>query len=93
MCGQLATGSTLCALARQSKAAPCALVLDTGFSFTHAVPHVFGAPVVSAVRRLDLGGKQMTSYLKDIVSYRQLDLSEETWVVNQVAKHPHFDCQ
>lgn len=48
----------------------CALVVDAGFSFTHAVP-IFDWRVLGAgVRRVDLGGKAMTNWMKEQVSYR-----------------------
>lgn len=44
--------------------------MDAGFSFTHAVP-VFDWRVLAAgVRRIDLGGKALTNYMKELVSYR-----------------------
>lgn len=51
--------------------AGCALVLDAGFSFTHAVPIFSDVVLDSAVRRQNLGGKVLTNYLKELVSYRQ----------------------
>lgn len=45
-------------------------MVDAGFSFTHAVP-VFDWRVLAAgVRRIDLGGKALTNYMKELVSYR-----------------------
>ena len=56
--------------ANQASAAGCGLVVDSGFSFTHAVP-LFDWRVLSAsVRRVDLGGKALTNYMKELVSYR-----------------------
>lgn len=37
----------------------------------------------SAVTRLEVGGKMLTNYLKDIISYRQLHVLDETYVMNQ----------
>ena len=51
--------------------AGCALVLDAGFSFTHAVPIFSNVVLDSGVRRQNLGGKVLTNYLKELVSYRQ----------------------
>lgn len=50
--------------------AGCGLVLDAGFSFTHAVPMFDNVVLESGVRRLNLGGKLLTNYLKELVSYR-----------------------
>lgn len=50
--------------------AGCALVVDCGFSFTHAVPIFDWRVLSSGVRRIDLGGKAMTNWMKEQVSYR-----------------------
>lgn len=50
--------------------AACALVLDAGFSFSHAVPIFSDVILDSGVRRQNLGGKVLTNYLKELVSYR-----------------------
>lgn len=60
----------------------CCLVVDSGFSFTHVVPYVLGRRVRGGVRRLDVGGKLLTNHLKEIVSYRQLHVLDETHVMN-----------
>ena len=36
----------------------------------------------SAVRRLDVGGKLLTNHLKEVISYRQLHVLDETYVMN-----------
>lgn len=62
----------------------CTLVVDSGFSFTHVVPVCQGKILKNAVKRIDVGGKVMTNYLKEIISYRQLHVLDETYVMNQV---------
>lgn len=45
-------------------------MVDAGFSYTHAVP-VFDYHVLEeGVRRIDLGGKALTNFMKELVSYR-----------------------
>ncbi|RWS04395.1 actin-related protein 6-like protein [Dinothrombium tinctorium] len=61
----------------------CCLVVDSGYSFTHIVPYIKGKKVKSAIRRIDVGGKALTNHLKDIISYRQLHVLDETFVMNQ----------
>lgn len=51
-------------------AAGVGVVVDAGFSFTHAVPLCDGRVLWPAVRRVNLGGKALTNYLKELVSYR-----------------------
>jgi len=60
----------------------CCLVIDSGYSFTHIVPYVLGKRVRNAVKRIDVGGKLLTNHLKEIISYRQLHVLEETYVMN-----------
>ena len=61
----------------------CALVVDCGYSFTHIVPFIEGKQVASGVRRIDVGGKALTNQLKDRISYMQLNVLDETYVMNQ----------
>ena len=62
----------------------CCVVVDSGFSFTHIIPICNGKIIKKAVRRLDVGGKVLTNHLKDVISYRQLHVLDETYVMNQV---------
>jgi len=62
----------------------CMLVVDAGFSFTHIVPIMEGAVLWSAVKRIDVGGKLLTNHLKELVSFRQWNMMEETYIVNDV---------
>ena len=71
----------------------CCLVVDTGYSFTHIVPYYRGKIVEEAVKRIDVGGKLLTNYLKEIVSYRQLHVMDETYVMNQVKEDTCFVSQ
>jgi len=62
----------------------CMLVVDAGFSFTHIVPIMGGAVLWSAVKRIDVGGKLLTNHLKELVSFRQWNMMEETHIMNDV---------
>ncbi|KAJ8925243.1 hypothetical protein NQ315_001430 [Exocentrus adspersus] len=62
---------------------PCVIV-DSGFSFTHVIPYINGNKYLNGIRRLNVGGKLLTNHLKDIISYRQYNVMEETYVINQV---------
>lgn len=37
------------------------------------------------IHRIDAGGKLLTNHLKEIISYRQLQVMDETYVMNQVS--------
>ncbi|KAH9168756.1 actin-domain-containing protein [Lactarius sanguifluus] len=62
----------------------CMLVVDAGFSFTHIVPIMEGAVLWSAVKKIDVGGKLLTNHLKELVSFRQWNMMEETHIMNDV---------
>lgn len=64
-----------------------------GFSFTHIVPFVKGKRVKKAIRRIDIGGKVLTNHLKEIISYRQLNVMDESYVINQVKEDTCFVSQ
>lgn len=64
------------------------LVVDSGFSFTHIAPYVHSdnhgyLKLKKGVRRIDVGGKALTNHLKEIISYRQMNVMDETYVINQ----------
>lgn len=71
----------------------CAIVIDMGFSFTHIIPYVKGERVKAGIRRIDIGGKVLTNHLKEIISYRQLNVMDESYVINQVKEDACFVSQ
>jgi len=60
----------------------CCLIVDSGYSSTHIVPYIHGRRLKEAVIRIDVGGKLLTNHLKEIVSYRQIRVLDETYVMN-----------
>ncbi|KAF9465310.1 actin-related protein Arp6 [Collybia nuda] len=64
--------------------AECMILVDSGFSFTHVVPIMSGSIVWSSVKRLDVGGKLLTNQLKELVSFRQWNMMDETYIMNDV---------
>lgn len=64
--------------------AQCSLVVDCGFSFTHAAPVFQNFTINYAAKRIDLGGKALTNYLKELVSYRAVNVMDETFLVDDV---------
>jgi len=63
---------------------PVSLVLDCGFSFAHATPVFDGFDLNYATKRVNVGGKLLTNQLKEVVSYRMMNMMNETFVVNQL---------
>mmetsp|Transcript_30039 Transcript_30039/g.84763 ORF Transcript_30039/g.84763 Transcript_30039/m.84763 type:complete len:413 (-) Transcript_30039:59-1297(-) len=66
------------------------LVLDCGFSFTHTIPVFDGKVLPAGVRRLNLGGKAITNLLKEMVSYRSLNMMDETYLMEVVKDNISF---
>ncbi|CAD5211274.1 unnamed protein product [Bursaphelenchus okinawaensis] len=59
------------------------IVVDSGFSFTHILPYYDGGLISNSIVRLDIGGKALTNQLKEWISYRQLEVRDETYIMNQ----------
>lgn len=64
--------------------AECAMVVDSGHSFTHVIPVIRGKVYNPAVRRIDVGGKFLTNYFKEMVSIRHYNMIDETHVMNEI---------
>ncbi|KAI8080074.1 actin family [Halteromyces radiatus] len=62
----------------------CALIVDSGYSFTHIIPFFQRKPITKAIRRINVGGKLLTNQLKETVSFRYYDMMEETYIINDV---------
>lgn len=62
----------------------CVLVIDSGYSFTHIIPVIDFSVQEQAVKRVDVGGKLLTNYLKEVISYRKYNMMEETYIVNEI---------
>ena len=73
--------------------AECLLVIDSGFSHSTVTPLYKGRPIHQAVRRLDLGGKFLTNYLKELVSIRHYNMLDETYLMNEVKEAVCFVSQ
>ena len=69
---------------------PCCLVVDAGYSCTHIAPHYHNKVVLEGVRRVSVGGKLLSNHLKELVSYRQLQVLDETYVMGQVKEDACF---
>ena len=64
--------------------AECLLVIDSGYSHSTVTPMSNGRPIQQAVRRLDVGGKFLTNYLKELISIRHYNMLDETYVLNEI---------
>ncbi|CAM9483908.1 unnamed protein product [Ectocarpus sp. 12 AP-2014] len=60
------------------------IVVDSGFSFTHILPFYQGRALHKSALRVNVGGKLLTNYLKEVVSYRQWNMMDEFEVMQDV---------
>jgi actin-related protein 6 len=58
------------------------LLVDMGFSTSLVTPIYNGFPINYAVKKTSVGGKLLTNFMKEQISYRYFDMTEETWLVN-----------
>ena len=70
--------------------AECLLLIDSGFSGTTVTPVVHGRPIQQAIRHMDVGGKFLTNYLKEIISIRHYNMVDETHLVNEIKESVCF---
>lgn len=62
----------------------CSLVVDCGFSFVHCAPVFQNFCVNYGVKRMDLGGKALSNYLKELISYRSVNVMDESFLMDHV---------
>jgi actin-related protein 6 len=62
----------------------CLLLIDTSYSDTTILPVYNGKLLQSAVRRLTVGGKLLTNYMKELSSLRHYNMMEETYLLNEI---------
>lgn len=60
------------------------VVVDVGFSATTVVPYLDFLPVTTSILRLDVAGKLLTNRLKEYLSFTQMHLMEDEWLVNRI---------
>ncbi|TKY89882.1 hypothetical protein EX895_001179 [Sporisorium graminicola] len=66
------------------------LVLDLGYSYCHAIPIINGIPQYPSIRRLELGGKMLINLLKETLSFQQLDMMDESWLMSHIFARTSF---
>ncbi|RNF26900.1 putative actin-like protein [Trypanosoma conorhini] len=78
----------------------CGMVVDFGFSATTVVPYVDFLPLWDSAVRVDVGGKLLSNRLKELISFTQVNMTEDGWLVNHimekcchVALHPRASLQ
>lgn len=68
----------------------CLLLIDSSYSDTTISPTYKGQLIQPAVRRLTVGGKLLTNYLKELSSLRHYNMMEETYLLNEAKEAVSF---
>ena len=66
------------------------IVVDCGFSGTSVTPFLGGRSVPWNAMRIDVGGKVLTNHLKELVSFSQVNVTEDTWLCNVIKERCCF---
>lgn len=66
------------------------LVIDSGFDATYIIPMVYGHVYWDGVRKLDIGGRFLTGFLRELISFRYYDVTDETILVNNIKEQTCF---
>ena len=66
------------------------IIIDIGFSYTHIVPFFDFHPIKGAIKRIDLGGKALTNYMKELVSFRSMNMMKETNLMEHIREELCF---
>ena len=64
----------------------CVLICDMGHSASTATPVLSGGAHDYEVRRSDVGGQLVTGYLRDLISYRQMEVFDETATIDKLKR-------
>ncbi|ODV91199.1 hypothetical protein CANCADRAFT_51969 [Tortispora caseinolytica NRRL Y-17796] len=68
----------------------CQLIIDCGFSSTNILPVYNNMVMLDAVRRIDIGGKLLTNWMKETISLRHYNVMDETFLVNEIKESVCF---
>ncbi|SNX85245.1 related to ARP6 - Actin-related protein [Melanopsichium pennsylvanicum] len=68
----------------------CMLILDLSYSACHAIPLIHGNLHYPSIRRLELGGKMLINLLKERLSFQQLDMMDESWLMTHIFAKTSF---
>lgn len=67
-----------------------ALIIDCGYSATHVIPVLYQRAYWKGVRKLPIGGRQLNGLLKEMISFRHYDISDEPILINTVKEKTMF---
>lgn len=78
---------------KQHPLAECAIVVDIGFNCTSIMPTILGEVYWPAVQQISVGGRMLTNYLRETLSFRHYNMMEETFLVNSIKESVSFVSQ
>ena len=59
------------------------LIVDSGFSSTTIVPTFENFPIFNAIKRVEIGGKLLTNFLKEsLINITDIDIRKEFYLIN-----------
>ncbi len=59
-------------------------VIDSGFDSTWVIPMIYGLPYWKAVRKMPIAGKFLNGYMREMISFRHYNVTDEMVVVNNI---------
>ncbi|KAG7858503.1 hypothetical protein KL939_002625 [Ogataea angusta] len=62
------------------------LVVDCGFDATYVVPMINGLPYWKAVKKMPIAGRFINGYLREVISFRHYNVTDEPVLVNNIKK-------
>lgn len=66
------------------------LVIDCGFNATWIIPVIYQTVHWKGVKKLPIGGKVLNGLLREIISFRHYDISEEPVLINTIKESTCF---
>jgi actin-related protein 6 len=66
------------------------LIIDSGFNATWVIPVVKGMVYWSGVRKLEIGGRFLSGVMREKVSFRHYNVTDETILVNNIKESSCF---
>lgn len=63
---------------------PCCMVVEVGYSFSHCTPFFDDFKMNYAIKRLGVGGKMLTNYLRELVSFRHFNMMDQTYLMSLI---------
>lgn len=66
------------------------LVIDSGFNCTWIIPIIKGVIYWKAIRKLEIGGRFITGVLREQISFRHYNVTDETLLVHNIKEQTCF---